>query len=198
MNRRLLYVTLGIVLVFVGAAIYEFTKPATLYGSHIEPPKPMPDFTLQAVDGPLTLSSFRGKYVVLYFGYTSCPDICPTISAALKAALGRLGDQQAQVQVVFVSVDHKRDTPAKVASYIHNFSPDFVGLTGTKSEIDQVTREFGIYYQLNDPDSGIGSYLVDHTATILLLDRQGALVMTWAYGQQPDEIASDLKTLMRK
>jgi protein SCO1/2 len=198
MNRRVIYVALALVVLLLGAAIYEFTKPVTFYGSRIEPPKPMPDFTLQSVDGPVTLSNFRGKYVILYFGYTSCPDICPTTSAALKAALDRLGSQDAQVQVIFVSVDYKRDTPEKVSDYIRNFRSDFIGLGGTQSQIDRVTQEFYIYYQLNDPDPATGSYSVDHTATILLLDRQGALVMTWPYDQQPDEIASDLQILTRR
>ncbi len=197
MNRRLIYVVLAIIVLLIGAAVYEFAKPATFYGSRIEPPKPMPDFTLQSVSGPVTLSDFRGKYVVLYFGYTSCPDICPTISAALKAALNKLG-LDAQVQVIFVSVDYKRDTPEKVSNYMQNFRPDFIGLTGAQGEIDQVTQEFGIYYKLNDPDPATGAYLVDHTATILVLDRDGALVMTWSYDQQPNEIASDLQILLRK
>lgn len=198
MNRRLIYVALALVVLVIGVAVYEFSKPATFYGSHIEPPKPMPDFTLQSANGPVTLSNFHGKYVVLYFGYTSCPDICPTTSAALKTALNRLGSQDAQVQVIFISVDYNRDTPEKVSNYIRNFRPDFIGLGGTQSEIDQVTREFYIYYKLNDPDPATGAYSVDHTANILLLDRQGALVMTWPYDQQPDEIASDLEILVRR
>ena len=197
-NRNLIYVILAIVLILLAAAVYEFTRPVTYFGSLIEPPKPMPDFVLQSANGPVKLSSFRGKYVALYFGYTSCPDICPTTLAALKAALNLLNGQDSQVQVIFVSVDYKRDTPEKLSNYMQNFSPNFVGLVGTQSQTDQVTKDFGISYKLNDPDPATGAYSVDHTANILVLDRQGKLVLTWAYNQQPDEMEADLKILLRK
>ena len=197
-NRNLIYVILAIVLILLAAAVYEFTRPVTYFGSLIEPPKPMPDFVLQSANGPVKLSSFRGKYVALYFGYTSCPDICPTTLAALKAALNLLNGQDSQVQVIFVSVDYKRDTPEKLSNYMQNFSPNFVGLVGMQSQTDQVTKDFGISYKLNDPDPATGAYSVDHTANILVLDHQGKLVLTWAYNQQPDEMESDLKILLRK
>ena len=197
-NWRVFYVATTLFVLFAVAALYEYTKPASYHGALIDPPKAMPDFTLESVNRLVRLSDFRGKYVALYFGYTSCPDICPTTLAALKTALNQLGILAAQVQVMFISVDYKRDTPQKVDSYVKNFRPDFIGLNGTQSEIDQVTQEFYIYYKLNDPDPATGSYSVDHTATILLLDRQGALVMTWPYDQQPDEIASDLQILVRR
>lgn len=197
MNRNFLYVLLAIVILIAGAAIYEFTKPVTYFGSHIEPAKSMPNFTLQSAKGPVALSSFRGKYVVIYFGYTSCPDICPATSAALKAALAQLNGQDSQVQVIFISVDYKRDTPEKLSKYLQNFRPDFVGLVGNEAQTDQVTRDFGIFYEFATPDAD-GAYAVDHTASILVLDRQGALVLTWAYDQQPNEMAADLRNLLRK
>jgi len=197
MNRNLIYVALAIVIVLLSAAVYEFIKPTTFYGTRIEPPKPMPDFTLHSVNGPVSLSDFRGKYVVLYFGYTHCPDICPTTLAGLKVALNQLGNRADQVQVIFVSVDYKRDTPEKMSSYVENFRPDFIGLSGTQDEIDSTTRTFGIYYKLDDPDAS-GAYAVEHTSTIMVLDRQAALAATWSYDQQPDEIASDLHILTGK
>ena len=198
MNRNSIYTILAVIVLLLGAAVYEFTKPVTYFGSHIQPPKTMPDFTLPSANGPVTLSSFRGKYVVLYFGFTNCPDICPATSAALKAALSQLNGQDSQVQVVFISVDYKRDTPGKLFNYVQNFSPNFVGLVGSQAQTDQVTKDFGIFYQLNTPDPATGAYSVDHTASILVLDRQGALVLTWAYDQQPSEMAADLRILLRK
>jgi protein SCO1/2 len=109
-----------------------------------------------------------------------------------------LGGQSAQVQVLFVSVDYRRDTPEKLFNYMQNFRPDFIGLVGTQAQIDQVTSDFGIYYQLNTPDAETGAYSVDHTASILVLDREGRLVLLWANDQQPDEMAADLKILLRK
>lgn len=197
-NRNLMYVVLAIIVILLGAAIYEFGKPVTYFGSHIEPAKPMPDFTLPSAQGPVKLSSFRGKYVVMYFGYTSCPDVCPTTSAALRSALSQLNGQDSQVQVIFVSVDYKRDNPEKLFNYVKNFSPNFVGLVGDQAQTDQVTQDFGIFYELGTPDPATGVYAVDHTASILVLNRQGGLVLTWAYDQQPDEMAADLKILLSK
>jgi protein SCO1/2 len=195
-NRRNLLFALLVFLLLVGIAFYQLTMPAQIYGSIIDPPKPMPDFTLQSARGPVSLSDFRGKIVLLYFGYTSCPDVCPTTLANLRQALNDLGQLADQVQVILVSVDWKRDTPESLASYLSAFRPDFLGLTGTQAQIDAVTKDFGIFYKLNEPDSK-GYYSVDHTATLLVLDRQGQLILTWPYGQQPDEIASDLTVLIK-
>jgi protein SCO1/2 len=181
----------------LGVAIYQFTLPPQIHGSIIEPPKPMPDFTLQSARGPVSLSSLRGKIVVLYFGYTACPDVCPTTLANLRQALTDLGPQADQVQVVLVSVDWKRDTPENLASYLSAFRPDFLGLTGSQAQIDAVTRDFGIYYKLNEPDAK-GYFSVDHTATVQVLDREGNLILTWPYGQTPADLLDDLKVLVRK
>src|SRR5690349_24037641 len=105
MNRTL-WILLGVVAALViGFAVYQTTIPATLNGGVIEPPLPMPDFTLESVDGPVKLSEFRGKYVVLFFGFTNCPDVCPLTMAGLRQAVIDLGEKAGQVQVLFVSVD---------------------------------------------------------------------------------------------
>jgi protein SCO1 len=197
MKRRNVFFALTVLLLLVGIAVYQLTMPPQIHGSIIDPPKPMPDFTLQSARGPVSLSEFRGKIVVLYFGYTSCPDVCPTTLANLRQALNDLGQQADQVQVILVSVDWKRDTPEKLASYLSAFHPDFLGLTGAQAQIDAVTRDFGIYYKLNEPDAK-GYYSVDHTATVQILDRQGNLIMTWPYGQTPADLLDDLKVLVRK
>jgi protein SCO1/2 len=197
LDRRSLFFGLTVFLLVLGVAIYQFTLPPQIHGSIIEPPKPMPDFTLQSARGPVSLSSLRGKIVVLYFGYTACPDVCPTTLANLRQALTDLGPQADQVQVVLVSVDWKRDTPENLASYLSAFRPDFLGLTGSQAQIDAVTRDFGIYYKLNEPDAK-GYFSVDHTATVQVLDREGNLILTWPYGQTPADLLDDLKVLVRK
>lgn len=197
LNRSTLFFALTILLLLVGIVIYQVTLPPQIHGSIIEPPKPMPDFTLQASTGPVSLSSLRGKVVVLYFGYTACPDVCPMTLANLRQALNDLGQPADQVQVVLVSVDWKRDTPEKLASYLSAFRPDFLGLTGTEKQIDAVTKDFGVFYKLNEPDAK-GYYSVDHTATVQILDRQGNLIMTWPYGQTPADLRDDLKVLVRQ
>lgn len=197
MTRRNLFFALTVLLLLVGLAVYQYTLPPQIHGSIIEPPKPMPDFTLEAARGPVTLSSLRGKIVVLYFGYTGCPDVCPTTLANLREALNQLGSQADEVQVVMVSVDWKRDTPESLASYLSAFHPDFLGLTGSQAQIDAVTRDFGIYYLLNLPDKN-GYYSVDHTATVQVLNRQGQLLLTWPYGLTSADFLDDLKVVLRQ
>jgi protein SCO1/2 len=157
----------------------------------------MPNFTLHSQNGPVSLSDFRNKVTVLFFGFTNCMDICPATMAKLSEALGKLGDKSSEVQVIFISVDYKRDTPQIVSAYAAKFRPDFVGLTGSQAEIDAVTKDYGVYYMLGEPDAN-GDYEVEHTSLMMALDRQGQLVMTWSADQQPDEILSDLKVLVRK
>lgn len=199
MDRRNLLFLVLVILLLALIAVYQVTLPPQLHGAVIDPPKPMPDFTLQSANGPVQLSASRGKLVLLFFGYTSCPDICPVTLANLRQALADLGEAKAsQVQVIYVSVDWKRDQPAKVSAYASGFRPDFLGLTGSQAEIDSVTRDFGIYYKLNEPDPATGFYTVDHSASTLILDRQGNLIMTWPYGLTPSELLDDLKVLVRK
>jgi protein SCO1 len=204
MNRKWLSLLGAVLALVIGFAIYQTMIPATLNGGVIEPPLPMPDFTLESVDGPVHLSDFRGKYVVLFFGFTNCPDVCPLTMAGLRQAVADLGDKAGQVQVLFVSVDYRRDTPETVAGYTTSFRPDFIGLTGSKEQIDQVTGDFGIYYKLGEPEQdgehahGEESYDVEHTTTIQVLDREGKLILTWAHDTPPDKLASDLKVLIAR
>ncbi len=197
MDRQKILFAVLVLLLLAGIALFQYTLPPTLHGTVIDPPKAMPDFTLSAASGPVSLSDYRGQIVVLYFGYTSCPDVCPTTLAYLREALNELGDQAREVQVVFVSVDWKKDTPERVASYLSAFRPDYVGLSGSQEQIDAVTKDFGIFYQINPADEN-GYYTVDHTATVQLLDRQGQLIMTWPYGLTADEMLEDLKVVVRK
>ena len=196
MKRPFLLFAALTLLLLIGIGIFQLMQPPALRGTVIEPPKPMPNFTLQSVDGPVSLSDFRGKIVVLYFGYTSCPDVCPTTLANLRRALNDLGEKAEEVQLVFVAVDWQKDTPERVASYLSAFHPSFVGLSGAQEQIDAVTKDFGIFYQINPPDES-GYYTVDHTATTLVLDREGGLILTWRYGMTADEFLEDLKVLVR-
>jgi protein SCO1 len=196
-NRRTLLLAVTLLLLFLGVGVYEYTLPKALHGEVITPPKFMPDFTLQSATGPVSLSNFHGKVVVLYFGYTSCPDLCPLTLAYLRQTLDSLGSKANEIQVVFVSVDWKRDTPEHLSDYVHAFRPDFVGVTGTQAQIDAVTKDFGIFYLLYPPDAN-GYYSVDHTASIQVLDRQQKLTLIWPHDTQPDQMATDLQVLLKK
>lgn len=138
------------------------------YGVLVNAPEPAGNFTLSGSTGePVSLSDFRGKTVLLYFGYTTCPDVCPTTLADLKNTMTTLGDKAKDVQVLFVSVDPERDTPEKLAGYLGLFNPNFIGLTGTLAEIEAVASRFGIFFAKHDYEGAAG-YLVDHTSTVLV------------------------------
>jgi protein SCO1/2 len=190
-------VLLLLVLLFGAAFLYLFPLKTRFHGTPIDPPKPMGDFTLSSGNGPVSLRDFRGKYIILSFGYTSCPDICPTTLAYFRQALDNLGKDANQVQVIFVSVDWKRDTPEKTSAYMNHFGPEFIGLGGSQEQIDAVTKEFDIFYLLGIPDSVSNFYTVDHTATVQILDREGNLVLTWPFGFTPSDYSDDLKMLLK-
>jgi protein SCO1/2 len=195
-SQRDLWSGLFLGMLLIAVAGYVFWLPPKIHGEVIEPPKLMPDFTLQSAQGAVSLSSFRGQLVVLYFGYTSCPDLCPTTLAVLRQAVEALGDQAQAVQVIFISVDWKKDTPEALSQYVAHFNPDFLGLTGSEAQIDSVTKDFGIFYLLNVPGEN-GFYSVDHTASLQVLDRQGRLAVIWPYGTQSSEITSDMRVLLK-
>jgi protein SCO1/2 len=195
-SQRDLWSGLFLGMLLIAVAGYVFWLPQKIHGEVIEPPKLMPDFTLQSAQGPVALSSFRGQLVVLYFGYTSCPDLCPTTLAVLRQAVEALGDQAQAVQVIFISVDWKKDTPEALSQYVAHFNPDFLGLTGSEAQIDSVTKDFGIFYLLNVPGEN-GFYSVDHTASLQVLDRQGRLAVIWPYGTRSSEITSDMRVLLK-
>jgi protein SCO1/2 len=194
-RKNIIFIALAILI--AGIFIYQYTLPPTLNGAVIDPPKSMPDFTLASANGPVHLSDFRGKVTVIFFGFTNCLDVCPATMAKMNAALDKLGARASDVRMIFISVDYKRDTPQTTAAYASKFRPDFVGMTGSQAEIDAVTKDYGIYYKLGEPDTS-GNYEVEHTAAVMVLNRQGQLEMTWSPDLQPDEIASDLEVLVKK
>ncbi|UXY16786.1 SCO family protein [Chitiniphilus purpureus] len=139
------------------------------------------------------LSDYRGKVVALFFGYTHCPDVCPTTMAELSAAMKKLGPKADQVQVVFVTVDPERDTQPLLAQYVPAFDKRFVGLTGTPQQVSKVAAQYKVVYQ-RQPQAD--TYTVDHTAGTYLLDRKGRLRVLENYGAGPDAFAHDLALLI--
>jgi protein SCO1/2 len=182
-----------------GALIYKQFAQPIYNGIAIHPPKAMPGSTLQSANGRMSLESFCGKYVLLYFGYTSCPDVCPIEMATLTTALSILDPKKvADFQVIFVSVDYQRDTPDVSNAFAKKFNPSFIGLSGTEDQINRATKEYGIYYKFNPPDPITGFYIVDHTAVIMVLNRNDELVLIWPFGTQPDQETSDLAMLANR
>lgn len=145
-----------------------------------------------------SLQDFRGKLIVLFFGYTHCPDVCPTTLGDVARALRQLSPEQAaRVQVLFVSVDPERDTPEMLKSYVPYFHPDFLGLLGTPEEVAEAAREFRIVYRKH-VEEGASGYLVDHTAGSYVLDAQGRLRLFLPFAQPAPDIAHDLQLLLEK
>ena len=152
--------------------------------------------SLTGHDGkPRTLADFRGKLVVLSFGYTHCPDVCPTTLADTAAALKQLGAAAARVQVLFVTVDPERDTPALLAQYVPAFDPSFLGLTGDAAAIEKAAKEFKIFYEKR-PGAAPGAYTVDHSAQSYVLDREGRLRLIERNDRLAQDLAEDLRALL--
>ena len=144
---------------------------------------------------PRKLADFRGKVVLVNFGYTQCPDVCPTTLADLASAMKKLGADASQVQVLFVTVDPKRDKPELLRQYLPAFDPTFLGLYGDADATSKVTRDFKIYAQ-ERPGKTPGTYTVDHAAQTFAFDRQGKLRLVMGYGMAPEAIASDVRILL--
>ncbi len=156
-------------------------------------------FTLQADQGPVALSDFKGKVVAIYFGYMSCPDICPASLWNLSTALKSLSPEQAeQVQGLFISVDPERDSPHALNLFVKGFFDSFIGLTDSKTEIDKVARQYGVIYEkVPLPDSAMG-YVIDHTSVIYLIDREGVLQYFIPHNTDPQSIKEDLIKLLQE
>jgi len=142
-----------------------------------------------------TLADFRGKTVVLSFGYTHCPDICPTTLADIAAAVKSLGADAASVQVLFVTVDPERDTAAVLAQYVPAFDPGFLGLRGDAVATQKVARDFKIFYEKR-PGAAPGAYTVDHSGQSYVLDSEGRLRLFVRHDRIAQDLAADLRTLL--
>ena len=144
---------------------------------------------------PRQLADFRGKVVALFFGYTHCPDVCPTTMDDLSKALRLLGSDRSQVQVLFVTLDPERDTQEVLAQYVPSFEESFLGLYGDVSATERVAQDFKLFYK-KQASGGNSGYTIDHSAGIYVFDKQGALRVFMNHGQKPQDIAHDLKQLM--
>lgn len=183
----------------VAAGVFLFAKPASFRGTvYTEPYPPAAEIELARDNGTnFRLDGMRGKIVLLFFGYTSCPDICPTTMAELKTALDEIGEENAKnVQVVFVTVDPERDTPQRVQEYVNHFNKDFVGLSGPESQLAKIWSEYGVFREIVEGTSAAG-YLVNHTARVTLIDQDGNLRVSYGFETPLEDIVHDLKLLLR-
>ena len=154
------------------------------------------DFSLTDHHGkPRRLADFKGRAVVLFFGYTQCPDVCPITMNAMRELMSTLGPDAERVQVVFVTVDPERDTPQLLAHYVPAFHPSFIGLYGDAVATEATAREFKIFYR-KQPGQSSSTYSMDHTAGSYVFDPRGRLRLYVRHGEAPERIAQDLKRLL--
>jgi protein SCO1/2 len=152
--------------------------------------------TLTDHNGKLrSMSDFKGKVVVLFFGFTHCPDVCPTTMSDLKQAMKLLGDKSNQVQVLFVTVDPERDTQEVLAKFVPSFDSRFIGLRGSLQETAETLGNFKIFYA-KVPGKAKDDYSIDHSAGMYVFDKDGKVRLYMGYGQKPAEIASDITKLL--
>jgi len=154
------------------------------------------DFSMPDFNGKLRhLSDFKGKVVVMFFGYTQCPDVCPTTMAELANVMKQLGPSSDQVQVLFVSLDPERDTPKLLSQYVPNFDKRFLGLVGDTAATQKIAKDFKIFYE-KVPGKIPGSYTIDHSAGSYVFDKEGHIRLFMRFNQGPDPIVHDLKLLL--
>jgi protein SCO1/2 len=155
------------------------------------------DFALPDADGRMrSIKDFQGKAVVVFFGYTQCPDVCPVTLTEIAEARKLLGADGAKVQGVLITVDPERDKPELLKAYVANFGPDFVALRGTPEQTAQVAKDFKVFYRRVEGKAP-GSYFMEHSAASFVYDPQGRLRLYSRYGSGPQALADDLRLILK-
>lgn len=155
------------------------------------------DFALTDHDGkPFSLTSQRGKVVLIFFGYTFCPDACPTTLSKLASVYRKLGDDASKVKTLYISVDPERDTPEVLKADLGNFRIDAIGLTGQKAEIDKVVQQYGAAYEIVPTPESAAKYTVSHTTTLYALDPSGRIRMKFRYEASVDEVVDGIRAIL--
>jgi len=192
MSQRLL-IALVVALAATTIGLALFWQPQLAVGPGHPATPTGGDFVLTSADGPLDTANLRGKVLLIYFGYTYCPDICPTSLTATGQALNRLtAAELEQVKTVFVSVDPERDTPGRLKDYVAFFHPNMVGVTGTPDQIAAAARRYGAIYARQDVASTAG-YVVDHSAWTYVVAPDGRLAGQLAHGASVEQIVAAIR-----
>lgn len=192
-------VAVGAAVLGLAAASFLLRPPAVEIksGTLLSQPRQLPDFSLQDDKGqPFTLASLQGHWTILFPGFTSCPDVCPTTLAFLKNLTGQLDKEGHKFNVVFISVDPDRDTPERLANYVHFFNPDFVGVTAKEPELGRFTQTMGIAYA-KVPGKTPETYTMDHTAALVLVDPKGRVAAYFTPPHKMDVMSADLINIMK-
>ncbi|MBT3321090.1 MAG: SCO family protein [Anaerolineae bacterium] len=190
------FVIAGIVgVIFIALVAF---RPYVYHGAILQSPDPAPDFTLLNHYGQeASLSDYRGKVVLLYFGYAACPDVCPATLSEIRQAIDILKEEgrDDEIQFLMVTVDPERDTAEVMAEFLNHFDPSLIGLIGTEEEVAEIATQYGVFYEKQDSTSAMG-YLVDHTATVMLVDTDGYMRLIFPYGADGVDIAADITQIL--
>ena len=182
--------------VLVLACSTASADPPALKAGVFDPPRSAPDFSLSGSDGrELRMSHYRGRVVLLAFGFTSCTEVCPTTLNTLALARRKLGPAAGDVQVIYITVDPQRDVPSRMAKYLHAFDPTFVGGSGTEEQLAAVRKSYGISAEKKIVGD---DYTYAHSSFTYLIDRGGRIRALMPYGHSPDDYASDLSILLKE
>lgn len=194
MRRSFLILVLLCVVVIAGCTSDK--QESLAYGTDITGAEFANTLSLQDHTGKLKkLEDFRGKAVALFFGYTHCPDVCPTTMADLASAMKLLGRRSDEVQVLFVTLDPERDSREVLEKYVPSFDHRFLGLYGSPEQVAETARNFKVFYSMQT-EAGKSGYVLDHSAGVYLFDKDGKIRIYIKYGQKPAEIAHDLELLL--
>ncbi len=156
------------------------------------------DFVLKSADGPVALADHRGRLALLYFGYTFCPDICPSNLSAISAGLDLLNpEERNKVVVIFISVDPQRDTPEHLKTYVKFFAPEMLGVTGTPDEIAELARRYGVVYAAQPASNAAEGYAIDHSAESFIVGPDGRLLARMAHATPPDQVAALIRQYLK-
>lgn len=194
------FLVIGIVtgLVMVLGAWFVADRFYAYQGVTIDPPAQAPDFTLEDQNGNLfSLSKQRGNVVLIFFGYTNCPDVCPITLSEYKQVKSKLGPKAENVKFVFITVDPERDSVKRMQLYMKNFDADFIALTSDRQTLEAVWEDYGVYQERQDVGSAAG-YLVDHSARTYAIDTQGMWRINYPFGMEVEKIYQDVIHLLRE
>ena len=196
------FILLGVGLLIAFVAVLGsriWTTAYTFNGTALEPPQDVPDIVGVNWDGtPFRLRDLKGNIVLLFFGYTSCPDVCPTTLGEMQTLYTELGQQAAEVKVIFITVDPERDSVERLAQYVPAFNADFLGVYLEPEELEAVKQAYGIYAQkaeYEDNQTAAG-YLVDHTAAVSVIDQTGNRRLVFSFGTTAEEMVQDIRYLL--
>jgi protein SCO1/2 len=198
-RRKWLWPVMGAVIgVLLGVSVLSLFRPHVYSGVVLQASDRAPAMDgLTYTDGePVDIAALRGNVVFVYFGYTYCPDVCPLTLGTVDRAVANLGDDAERVKTMMVTVDPERDTPEVLESYVGNFNEAFRGVWGDEPDVRSVATRFGVTFRYEEEDAG-GSYLVNHTASLLTIDPEGALRVVYPFGVTAEELTADLRELLR-